>query len=130
MSVRPRRAVVRATAALGRHSRLWSTLARTQCRASASPNRRSARTCSWRRRAGGGGLAPLLPEPLVPDYGGANVRGIVPALLGPSSWSDSLPDWMPPVIGESRQVVLLVLDGLGWDQMQSHAALLPTLTGL
>jgi hypothetical protein len=72
----------------------------------------------------------MLPPPILPDYGGANVRGIVPALLGPNSWAGSLPEWMPAVVAESRQVVLLVLDGLGWDQMQSHTALLPTLTGL
>jgi hypothetical protein len=72
----------------------------------------------------------MLPAPIVPDYAGANVRGIVPALLGPSSWKRSLPEWMPSLVSEARQVVLLVLDGLGWDQLQSHASLMPTLSTL
>jgi hypothetical protein len=68
--------------------------------------------------------------PIVPDYSGANVRGIVPALLGPATWDGTLPDWMPPVLAEAKQVVLLVLDGLGWDQLQEHAALMPVLSSL
>lgn len=69
-------------------------------------------------------------QPIVPDYGGANVRGIVPALLGPQSWSTSLPSWMPASIADANQVVLLVLDGLGWDQLQQHADIAPTLASL
>ena len=69
-------------------------------------------------------------QPIVPDYGGANVRGIVPALLGPQPWSTSLPSWMPPSISQANQVVLLVLDGLGWNQLQTHADLAPTLSSL
>lgn len=70
------------------------------------------------------------PAPIVPDYAGANVRGIVPALLGPASWSTGLPEWMPAVVADARQVVLLVLDGLGWDQLQTRTALAPTIAGL
>ncbi len=69
-------------------------------------------------------------QPIVPDYGGANVRAIVPALLGPSDWSTGLPSWMPPVIAEASQVVLLVLDGLGWDQLQERHHVAPTIAGL
>ena len=35
---------------------------------------------------------------------------------------------MPPPVGESDQCVLLVLDGLGWDQLQAHQHLMPTLS--
>jgi hypothetical protein len=70
----------------------------------------------------------MLPAPILPDYSGANVRGIVPALLGPTTWEGTLPDWMPGVVGEARQVVLLVLDGLGWDQLQGHTSLMPALS--
>jgi hypothetical protein len=73
---------------------------------------------------------PARPTPLIPDYLGANVRGIVPALLGPTTWSTGLPDWMPPMLREARQVVLLVLDGLGWDQLCDHPGHLPTLTAM
>ncbi|HWL42488.1 MAG TPA: alkaline phosphatase family protein [Ilumatobacter sp.] len=69
------------------------------------------------------------PEPIVPEYSGACVRGIVPALLGPGDWS-ALPAWMPPGLAGCRQVVLLVLDGLGWDQLGQHGAHAPTLSAL
>lgn len=69
-------------------------------------------------------------QPILPDYGGANIRGIVPALLGPSPWSTSLPTWMPEVVREADQVVLFVLDGLGWDQLQDRRDVAPTLSSL
>lgn len=65
--------------------------------------------------------------PIIPDYAGANVRGIVPALLGPASWGATLPSWMPAPVAESERCVLLVLDGLGWDQFQDHIEHMPTL---
>jgi Type I phosphodiesterase / nucleotide pyrophosphatase len=70
------------------------------------------------------------PTPIIPDYTGANVRGIVPALLGPTTWANGLPAWMPSMVGEARQVVLLVLDGLGWDQLVAHPHELATLTAM
>ncbi len=70
------------------------------------------------------------PEPILPDYAGANVRGIVPALLGPGARSAGLPDWMPSPIAGADQVVLLVLDGLGWDQLRDHASSIPTIASL
>ena len=69
------------------------------------------------------------PTPVVPDYSGANVRGLVPALLGPTPWSD-LPDWIPEPVRSARQVVVLVLDGLGWDQLQVHHDLMPVLSSM
>ena len=67
-------------------------------------------------------------RPVLPDYTGPNVRGIVPALLAPTR--SSLPAWFPAVVREARQVVLLVVDGLGWNQIESHRALLPTVTSM
>ncbi len=72
----------------------------------------------------------VAPDPVVPDYSGANVRGIVPALLGPSTWTSGLPDWMPAGVAESRQIVLFVLDGLGWDQLAGYRHLMPTIAGM
>ena len=72
----------------------------------------------------------MTPEPLLPDYGGACVRGIVPALLGPLPWSTGLPTWMPRSVAAADQVVLLVLDGLGWEQLQEHRDLLSTLVSM
>ena len=74
--------------------------------------------------------APVTPEPLLPDYAGACVRGLVPALLGPGDWATSLPAWMPDPVHGAGQAVLLVLDGLGWEQFEEHRDLLPTLAGL
>ena len=48
-------------------------------------------------------------------------------MLGPGEWGATLPDWMPEPVRGARQAVLLVLDGLGWDQFQEHRRLLPTL---
>ena len=67
--------------------------------------------------------------PILPEYLGPNVRGLVPALLGPAGWSN-LPAWFPEPIRHADQVVLLILDGLGWDQFQSYAAHLPVLSTL
>ena len=70
------------------------------------------------------------PAPIIPDYGGANVRGIMPALLGPGSWADSLPSWFPEPVRHADRVVVLVLDGLGWDQLQARPHVAPTIAGL
>jgi predicted AlkP superfamily pyrophosphatase or phosphodiesterase len=70
------------------------------------------------------------PTPVVPAYSGANVRGIIPALLGPGAWGGSLPDWFPEPVRDARQVVVLVLDGLGWHQLQARLELAPNLASL
>lgn len=73
-------------------------------------------------------------EPIIPNYAGANVRGIIPAILGPQSrlgdWGDEMPAWMPASVKGADAVVLLVLDGLGWDQLHEHAAVAPTLMSM
>jgi hypothetical protein len=68
-------------------------------------------------------------EPVLPDYAGACISNLVPALLGPGG-TTALPPWLPAVVGDARQVVLFVLDGLGWEQLAERPALAPTLTGL
>lgn len=72
---------------------------------------------------------PVLPQysPVLPQYSGANVRGIVPALLAPPGVP--LPRWMPPSAA-APQVVLLVIDGLGWEQLQARVHLAPTLAAM
>ena len=69
----------------------------------------------------------MIPDPVRPDYAGPNVRGIVPAVLGPRR---SMPSWMPGEVSDASQVVLLVLDGLGWEQLQERRHLAPTLAGM
>jgi len=67
-----------------------------------------------------------IDQPVLPDYGGACIASIVPALLH----RDRPADWLPAAARRARQVVLLVLDGLGWEQLQDRAALAPTLTAM
>ncbi|MDA8391933.1 MAG: alkaline phosphatase family protein [Actinomycetota bacterium] len=65
------------------------------------------------------------PDPVIPDYGGACLSNLMPALLG--RLEAPLPAWLPPGLAEARQVVLLVLDGLGWQQLRSRSLLAPVM---
>jgi predicted AlkP superfamily pyrophosphatase or phosphodiesterase len=73
-----------------------------------------------------GGAGPANGEYVIPDYGGACITNVVPALL---EWAVP-PPWLPPAAHAADQVVLLVLDGLGWLQMQEHRDDLPVLSSL
>ena len=66
-------------------------------------------------------------QPVLPDYEGACLTNVVPAILGRDTVA---PAWLPEGVVGARQVVLLVIDGLGWEQLQARAALAPTLTGM
>jgi len=68
-------------------------------------------------------------RPLVPDYAGPCLTNLVPSVLGPGRTSD-LPDWFPDPVRDARQVVLFVLDGLGWDQLAARADRAPTMTAM
>ena len=60
-----------------------------------------------------------------PDYTGASVSGLVPALLGSEP-----PPWLPGCVAGARAVVLLVLDGFGWRAIDAARARLPVLDSL
>ena len=62
--------------------------------------------------------------PLLPDYQGAWLGGVVPALLGGEAATP-----LPEAALQARAHVLLTLDGLGWQLVRQHAALLPTVAG-
>lgn len=72
------------------------------------------------------------PAPLLPDYGGACLSEVVPVLLARAARASAgtLPGWLPPAVAAARQVVLLVLDGLGWEQLVARRAAAPTLAAL
>jgi hypothetical protein len=80
----------------------------------------------------------LDPAPVLPDYAGACVSGIVPALLDHLDHLDqpnldhpgSAPGWIAPLLASARQVVVLVVDGLGWDQLQSRRHIAPALASM
>lgn len=67
------------------------------------------------------------PEPVLPDYGGACLTSIVPSLL---SAEPGARDWMPEPVRRASQILVLVLDGLGWEQLQAHRALAPVLASM
>ena len=67
--------------------------------------------------------------PRLPDYKSACITGIIPALLGPQGTKD-VPDWMPSCVKGARQVVLLVIDGLGWHQLQKNLVHCPALAAM
>ncbi len=66
-------------------------------------------------------------EPLLPDYEGACITNVVPALLHLGA---PAPSWLPAFASDAERVVLLVIDGLGWNQLASRRRLAPTLAGL
>ena len=68
-----------------------------------------------------------MDKPVLPDYAGACISNIVPALL---DGAVEPPAWLPPEALDADQVVLLVLDGLGWDQLQDRRELAPVLSSL
>ena len=68
------------------------------------------------------------PAPVIPQYHGPNVRGLIPALLGPAG--APLPPWIAPEVASCRHVVLLVIDGLGWEQLGTRHHLAPTLAAM
>ena len=63
-------------------------------------------------------------EVVRPDYGGAWIGGVLPALL-----AGHAPRGLPTWVARARQVVVLLVDGLGWRMRQRFAALLPALDG-
>ena len=66
-------------------------------------------------------------EPLVPDYAGACLNNVVPVML---ERVRPLPAWMPAFVADASQVVLLLIDGLGFDQLSVRHHLTPTLAGM
>lgn len=65
--------------------------------------------------------------PVIPEYGGACISSVVPALLEPEV---DCPVWMPSVAHDAPQVVLFVVDGLGWHQLAERRHLAPVLSSL
>jgi hypothetical protein len=64
-------------------------------------------------------------QPVLPDYSGPNIVNVVPALLGRRRV-----EWLPEPVTGASTVVLLVLDGLGWEAICSHPDEMPEVTAL
>ncbi len=68
-----------------------------------------------------------------PDYGGACLTEVVPTLLGRGETglrAGGAPAWLTPEVLGARQVVLLVLDGLGFDQLLARLDAVPALASM
>ena len=64
--------------------------------------------------------------PVLPDYRGACLSNVVPALLGPPEAAE----WLPAPALEAKAVVLLLVDGMGWEQLQERTGLAPVLSAM
>lgn len=73
----------------------------------------------------------LLPAPAgapaLPAYGGPCLDGIVPGLLAVPG---ARPAWFPEPAQRAAQAVLVLVDGLGWRQLQARLTLSPTLAAM
>lgn len=63
-------------------------------------------------------------QPDLPDYTADCVCNVVPRLLEPTG---TVPEWFPACLSAASQVVLLVIDGLGYEQLSARWTLAPTL---
>lgn len=64
-------------------------------------------------------------EMVMPDYRDRCLTRLLPALLGVDS-----PSWLPDEVLRARQVVLFVVDGLGWQQLRARESIAPTLASM
>jgi len=64
------------------------------------------------------------PVTVLPAYGDSCVTSLVPALCDPGAY---WPQWLPSDVAQASQVVLFVVDGLGWNQLAERSHLMPTL---
>jgi len=62
---------------------------------------------------------------IVPRFGADCVTGLIPAILDPNAPKFSA---LPDGVVEARAVVVLVIDGLGWKQLQERGRLAPVLS--
>lgn len=64
-------------------------------------------------------------KPVLPDYQGASISNIVPALLEHEAIGHG---WLPDEVHKAKQIVLFVVDGLGYNQLATRQELAPTLS--
>jgi hypothetical protein len=67
-----------------------------------------------------------VPTPTLPDFEGGSLPNVVSALLASSANGNRAP-WVPEPVAGAPQIVLLVLDGVGWEQLQQHRSSVPVL---
>ncbi|HLN15317.1 MAG TPA: alkaline phosphatase family protein [Acidimicrobiales bacterium] len=68
------------------------------------------------------------PDPVLPDFDGPCLVNLVPALVAQLQPSPGpAPAWLPAALAGARAVVLLLLDGLGAEQLAGRPHLAPTI---
>ena len=76
----------------------------------------------------------MIPSPLLPRYGAGSLVDVMPwvlrGALGPAGSSHEVPGWMVPHDTSVPRRVVLLVDGLGWNQLRDRVAIAPTLAGL
>ncbi|MBU3703426.1 MAG: PglZ domain-containing protein [Ilumatobacteraceae bacterium] len=77
---------------------------------------------------------PTNPTPVLPRYGNGSLVDVMPwvlrGALGPAGAAIDVPDWMVPHDTTVERRVVLLIDGLGWNQLRARASLAPTLSAL
>lgn len=73
-------------------------------------------------------VSDVQPAPVIPDYAADNLTGIIPGCL--LARPSQRPQWFPKPLQDAERIVLLVIDGLGYEQLQRHAHLAPHLISL
>ncbi len=68
----------------------------------------------------------MVEELVLPDHGPGCLTSVMPYLVG----MGQRPEVLGAAGGSATQRVLLVLDGLGWDQLQERSAVAPTLAAM
>ncbi|MFM9133790.1 MAG: alkaline phosphatase family protein, partial [Actinomycetota bacterium] len=69
------------------------------------------------------------PSPVLPRYGAGSLPDIIPVLCGPAG-SARMQSWMPDALAGARRVVMLVIDGLGWNQLKERTHVAPALAAM
>lgn len=70
----------------------------------------------------------MADEPYLPTYTGPCITNVASAVQHPHR---ELGDWVPrPVVEAESSTVLLIIDGLGWHQLQPRSHLAPTVCGV
>lgn len=83
------------------------------------------------RRFGGSGSGTSIGhegEPVLPDYRGPNLAGVVPGCL--LNAPGERPKWFPSDLQSADRILLLLIDGLGDEQLNDHIDDAPNLATL
>ena len=69
----------------------------------------------------------MIDKPVIPDYAGACISNIIPAILEHEVIGEG---WIPDEILKAKKVILLLIDGLGFEQFENseEKGLVPNLT--